>query len=148
MYWWVGGSIVIGFLAFLHSAFIPVAALGVVVSLIMGVQYVHQRSLFIKKGKYFLADVEEQIERLNAYKQFFLEFDDQTVALWMDQECYRSPWYVYDYMIRHKDYLYFSSIDPKRRHMNVLIPAKTVSPDVFSQLKNLAEKKIENKIEG
>jgi len=147
-YWWVGGSLVIGFLSFLHNAFLPVFVLGIIITAVMGFQYFHQRSLFEKKGDNFQKHVEEQITRLNTYEAFFLEFDDQTITIWMDKECYRSPWYVYDYMIRNEDYLYLSSVDPKRRHLNVLIPTRTVDPGIFGQLKSLAEEKIENKIKG
>lgn len=145
--WWMGGSLVMGFLSYLHQAFLPLCALCLLIGMVMGIQYYHQRKLFAKKTRHFYADVEDQIKRLNVYQEFILEFDDKEVILWMDDESYRTPWYIYDYMIDNEDYLYLSSVDPKRRSQNTLIPADTLPPEVFHQLRSLAINKIENRIE-
>jgi hypothetical protein len=146
--WWMGGALVLGLLTYLHSAFLPFCALSLLIGIVMGVQYYHQRRLFAQKTRNFYADVEDQIKRLNTYEEFVLEFDDQAITLWMDEEEYRTPWYVYDYLIDNEDYLYLSSVDPKRRNQNTLIPTETVPPEIFHQLKLLAGSKIENRIEG
>jgi hypothetical protein len=111
--------------------------LSLLIGIVMGVQYYHQRRLFAQKTRNFYADVEDQIKRLNTYEEFVLEFDDQAITLWMDEEEYRTPWYVYDYLIDNEDYLYLSSVDPKRRNQNTLIPTETVPPEIFHQLKLL-----------